>query len=149
MILCHNMLLHTNKEMLLHNMLLHTNKEINFNITHVRYLYDINCPRSTIPTRGSACSSVPFWSFLMSIHGVAFTMTDGIMYFISFSQSHQNHTYHYCNPSPYHPSRCRTVSSSVSPSGYFAWSRLVHSPARHTTVTVTGQVKAQIWAHIS
>jgi hypothetical protein len=65
-----------------HNMLLHTNKEINFNITRVHYLYDIGCPRSMIPTCGATHSSIPFLSFLMSIHGVAFTMIDRIMYFI-------------------------------------------------------------------
>jgi hypothetical protein len=67
-----------------HNMLLHTNKETNFNITRVRYLYDIGYPRSTIPTRSYTRSSVPFWSFLMSIHGVTFTMADGTIYFVLY-----------------------------------------------------------------
>jgi hypothetical protein len=67
-----------------HIILLHTNKKINFNITHVCYLYDIGCPRSMISTRDVTCSSVPFWSFLMSIHGVAFTMAYGTMYFILY-----------------------------------------------------------------
>jgi hypothetical protein len=35
-----------------------------------------------IPTRGATKSLVPLWPFLVSIHGVVFTMTDGTIYFI-------------------------------------------------------------------
>jgi hypothetical protein len=35
-----------------------------------------------IPTGDAMRSSVPLWPFLMSIHGVPFTMADGTMYFI-------------------------------------------------------------------
>jgi hypothetical protein len=48
----------------------------------VYYLYDNGCPRSTISTRGTTRPWVPLWPLLMSIHGVAFTVTDGTMYFI-------------------------------------------------------------------
>jgi hypothetical protein len=54
----------------------------NFYTIHVCYLYDFSCPRPTIPTCGATCSSVPLWPFLVSIHGVTFTMADGTMYFI-------------------------------------------------------------------
>jgi hypothetical protein len=50
----------------------------------VCYLYDIGCPRSTIPTCGATCSWVPLRLFLMSIHDVAFTVADRIMYFIFY-----------------------------------------------------------------
>jgi hypothetical protein len=48
------------------------------------YLYDIGCPRSMIPTHSTTCTLVPLWPFLMSIHGVALPMADGIMYFILY-----------------------------------------------------------------
>jgi hypothetical protein len=35
-----------------------------------------------ISTHGATCPWVPLWSLLMSIHGVAFTVTDETMYFI-------------------------------------------------------------------
>jgi hypothetical protein len=35
-----------------------------------------------ISTYGTTRSSVPLWPFLVSVLGVAFTMTDGTMYFI-------------------------------------------------------------------
>jgi hypothetical protein len=50
----------------------------------VCYLYDIGCPRSTIPTHNATRSWVPLWPFLMCIHGVAFTMADGTMHFIFY-----------------------------------------------------------------
>jgi hypothetical protein len=50
----------------------------------VSYLYDIGCPRSTIPTCGTTRSSVPLLAFLMSIHGVPCTMADGTMHFIFY-----------------------------------------------------------------
>jgi hypothetical protein len=37
-----------------------------------------------IPTRDTMCSWVPLWLFLMSIHGVAFTVADETMYFIFY-----------------------------------------------------------------
>jgi hypothetical protein len=39
-------------------------------------------PPSMILTSGATSSSVPLWHFLVSIHGVAFTMADKTMYFI-------------------------------------------------------------------
>jgi hypothetical protein len=48
----------------------------------VCYLYDFGCPRPTVPIRGATCSSVPLWLFLVSIHGVTFTVADGTMYFV-------------------------------------------------------------------
>jgi hypothetical protein len=61
-----------------------THKEIKyfFNITHACYLYCSGCPWSTISTHGATRPWVPLWSLLMSIHGVAFTVRDGTMYFI-------------------------------------------------------------------
>jgi hypothetical protein len=61
-----------------------THQEIKyfFNIIHVCYLYDSGCPQSTISTHGATRSWVPLWPLLMSIHGVAFTVTDGTMYVI-------------------------------------------------------------------
>jgi hypothetical protein len=50
----------------------------------VCYIYDIDCPRSAIPTRGATRPWVSLWSFLMSIHGVTFTMADRTIYFISY-----------------------------------------------------------------
>jgi hypothetical protein len=66
-----------------HIILLHTNKNNIFHITRVLPLRSW-LPQSTIPTCGVACSSVPLWPFLMSIHGVAFTMADGTMHFILY-----------------------------------------------------------------
>jgi hypothetical protein len=37
-----------------------------------------------IPTRGATCTWVPLWPFLMSIHGVAFTVADRTIYFIFY-----------------------------------------------------------------
>jgi hypothetical protein len=51
----------------------------------VCYLYNSGCPSSTISTCGTTCPWVPLWPLLMSTHGVAFTVTDGIMYFIFHS----------------------------------------------------------------
>jgi hypothetical protein len=34
-----------------------------------------------IPTGGATHYWIPLWAFLVSIHGVAFTMTDGTMHF--------------------------------------------------------------------
>jgi hypothetical protein len=45
----------------------------------VSYLYDIGCPRFTIPTHSATLSSVPLWPLLMSTHSVPFTMVDGTM----------------------------------------------------------------------
>jgi hypothetical protein len=50
----------------------------------VHYLYDIGCLQSTIPTHGTTCSWVSLWPFLISIHGVAFTVADETMYFIFY-----------------------------------------------------------------
>jgi hypothetical protein len=61
-----------------------SNKRINFHITRVCCLYDIGWTRSMIPTRGATRSSVPLWPFLMSTHGVAFTMANGTIYFILY-----------------------------------------------------------------
>jgi hypothetical protein len=102
-----------------------------------------------IPTHGATRSWVSLWPFLMSIHGVAFTMTAEQCTLFLFGQSHRNHTYHCRNPSPYHPSHYGSASSFVSRFGSFAWPRLVHSPVRHTPVTVMGQANAQIWAPMS
>jgi hypothetical protein len=73
---------------------------------------------------------------------------NNVLYFL-FGRSHQNHIYHCRNPSPYHPSCYGSTSSFVFPFRSFAWPRLIHSPARHTLGTPTGQAKAQIWAPMS
>jgi hypothetical protein len=64
-----------------HIILVHTNKKIIFK-QFVCVASDFGCPRSTIPTRSAMHSSVPLWPFLVSIHGVAFTMADETMYCI-------------------------------------------------------------------
>jgi hypothetical protein len=61
----------------------HSNIKSNFfNITCVCYLYNNDWCSSTTSSHGSTCPWVPLRSLIMSIHGVAFTMTDGTMYFI-------------------------------------------------------------------
>jgi hypothetical protein len=49
-----------------HIILVHTNKKIQ--TIHLCYLYDFDCPRSMIPTHNATCSSVPLWTFLVSIN---------------------------------------------------------------------------------
>jgi hypothetical protein len=61
----------------------HSNIKSNFfNITCVCYLYNNDWCSSMTSSHGSTRPWVPLWSLIMSIHGVAFTMTDGTMYFI-------------------------------------------------------------------
>jgi hypothetical protein len=115
------------------------------------FLYDMGCPRSTIPTCGATHSSVPFWPFLMSIHGVAFTMTDRTMYFILYLVE-VTRTIHIIAVTLLHIVHLITeallLSSPLLHLSH-AWPRPVHSPAHHTTTTATGQAKAQIWPPMS
>jgi hypothetical protein len=53
-----------------------------FNITHVRYLYNNDWCSSMTSFHGGTHPGVPLRPLLMSIHGVAFTVTDGTMNFI-------------------------------------------------------------------
>jgi hypothetical protein len=61
----------------------HSNIKSNFfNITHVSYLYNNGLCSSMTSSHGGMCPWVPLRPLLMSIHGVAFTVTDGTIYFI-------------------------------------------------------------------
>jgi hypothetical protein len=109
-------------------------------------VYDIGCPRSIIPTHDATRSSVPLWFLVVSMHGVAFTMIDGTIYYI-LNLVEVNEIVHIIVVTLLHSVHLRygSTSSSASPSACFVWPGSVHSPDRHTTTTTTDQVMTQIW----
>jgi hypothetical protein len=86
--------------------------------------------------------------YVYSWCGLNCVRRNNVLYFL-FGRSHPNHTYHSRNPSPYHPSRYRSASSFISPSGSFTWPCPVHGPSRHTPTTMTGSSKgSNLGSHI-
>jgi hypothetical protein len=133
-----------------HIILLHTNKLNNFSVwlVSVTSMISIAPIYNSYPWHHAALGSSLALPYVYSLCGLQYDIQNNVLYFL-FGRSHPNLTYHFRNPSRYHPSRYGTASYYISLSWSFTWSHLVHSTSHHTPATATGQAKAQIWAPMS